>query len=252
MEILQYLDINFILIIFLIFTLAGLIKGVIGVGLPTVSLALLSFILDIKESIAIVLIPIILTNFYQMIDGKYLKDIIKDTKYFLVFSIISIAPGFLLLVYFNSKIILGILSLLLILNSIISLSKNTIKIEKPKNILNQIWIGILPGFSTGVCSIYTMPLVLMLLSLNYTKDKIIQFMGITFFLFSSIQIILFYSQAMINTKILTYSIFSIIPIFAGLVIGNLIRKRISETVFKNLFNSMLLIMGLVIFARIIT
>ena len=108
------------------------------------------------------------------------------------------------------------------------------------------------GFSTGVCSIYTMPLVLMLQSLSYTKDKIIQFMGITFFLFSSIQIILFYSQAMINTKILTYSIFSIIPIFAGLVIGNLIRKRISETVFKNLFNLMLLIMGLVIFARIIT
>ena len=90
MEILQYLDINFILIIFLIFALAGLIKGVIGVGLPTVSLALLSFILDIKESIAIVLIPIILTNFYQMIDGKYLKDIIKDTKYFLLFSIVSI------------------------------------------------------------------------------------------------------------------------------------------------------------------
>ncbi len=59
MEILQHLDINFILIIFLIFVLAGLIKGVIGVGLPTVSLALLSFILDIKESIAIVLIPII-------------------------------------------------------------------------------------------------------------------------------------------------------------------------------------------------
>ena len=238
--------------IFLIFTLAGLIKGVIGVGLPTVSLALLSFILDIKESIAIVLIPIILTNFYQMIDGKYLKDIIKDTKYFLLFSIISITPGFLLLVYFNSKIILGILSLLLILNSIISLSKNTIKIKKPKNKLNQIWIGILTGFSTGVCSIYTMPLVLMLQSLSYTKDKIIQFMGITFFLFSSIQIILFYSQAMINTKILTYSIFSIIPIFAGLVIGNLIRKRISEIVFKNLFNLMLLIMGLVIFVRIIT
>ena len=142
MEILQHLDINFILIIFLIFVLAGLIKGVIGVGLPTVSLALLSFILDIKESIAIVLIPIILTNFYQMIDGKYLKDIIKDTKYFLLFSIISIAPGFLLLIYFNSKIILGILSLLLILNSIISLSKNTIKIKKPKNILNQVWIGI--------------------------------------------------------------------------------------------------------------
>jgi hypothetical protein len=97
-----------------------------------------------------------------------------------------------------------------------------------------------------------MPLVLMLQSLSYTKDKIIQFMGITFFLFSSIQIILFYSQAMINTKILTYSIFSIIPIFVGLVIGNLIRKRISENVFKNLFNTMLLIMGLVIFVRIIT
>ena len=77
-----------------------------------------------------------------------------------------------------------------------------------------------------------MPLVLMLQSLSYTKDKIIQFMGITFFLFSSIQIILFYSQAMINTKILTYSIFSIIPIFAGLVIGNLIRKELAKLSLK--------------------
>ena len=61
-----------------------------------------------------------------------LKDIIKDTKYFLLFSIVSITPGFLLLVYFNSKIILGILSLLLILNSIISLSKKHHKNKKTK------------------------------------------------------------------------------------------------------------------------
>ena len=57
---------------------------------------------------------------------------------------------------------------------------------------------------------------------------------------------------MINTKILTYSIFSIIPIFAGLVIGNLIRKRLSETVFKKFIQFDAINYGISNFARIIT
>ena len=61
----------------LIFLAGGMVKGLIGVGLPTVTLTLLSFVFDIKDSISIILIPVILTNFYQMLDGNYLREIIS-------------------------------------------------------------------------------------------------------------------------------------------------------------------------------
>ena len=67
--------------VILIFFAGGVVKGLIGVGLPTVILTFLSFIFDIKLSISIILLPIILSNLYQMIDGKYLKQIINDTKF---------------------------------------------------------------------------------------------------------------------------------------------------------------------------
>ena len=68
----------------LIFLAGGMVKGLIGVGLPTVTLTLLSFVFDIKDSISIILIPVILTNLYQMLDGNYLREIISDVKFFLI------------------------------------------------------------------------------------------------------------------------------------------------------------------------
>ena len=67
----------------IIFFVGGLVKGTIGVGLPTVTLTLLSFFFDIKDSISFILIPVILTNLFQMLDGKNLKSIFQQTKFFL-------------------------------------------------------------------------------------------------------------------------------------------------------------------------
>ena len=81
----------------LIFLAGGIVKGLIGVGLPTVTLTLLSFVFDIKDSISIILIPVILTNFYQMLDGNYLREIISDVKFFLIGSFLFIFPILIIL-----------------------------------------------------------------------------------------------------------------------------------------------------------
>ena len=46
--------------VILIFFVGGVVKGLIGVVLPTVILTFLSFIFDIKLSISIILLPVIL------------------------------------------------------------------------------------------------------------------------------------------------------------------------------------------------
>ena len=47
------------------FVLAGFVKGVLGQGLPTVAVGLLSLIMSPGEAAALVVIPALLTNIWQ-------------------------------------------------------------------------------------------------------------------------------------------------------------------------------------------
>ncbi len=241
-----YLDNHYLIITSVIFLFGGFVKGVIGVGLPTITLALLSLFFDIKESISVILIPIILTNFYQMIDGKDLKLIYKDTRFFALSSFVFIVPGFFLLFFLKSKIILSVLAVLLILNSSLNIFKFSIKFNNYQSTSLQSLLGSLNGFISGLTGIYTMPFVFFLQSLNYTKDKAIQLMGYLFFIYSTSQFLLFLYKDMINMNKFFISLFACAPIFIGVVLGRSFRKKISENFFKLLFNYMLLLMGLLL------
>jgi uncharacterized membrane protein YfcA len=232
-----------------IFFLGGLVKGTIGVGLPTVTLTLLSFFFDIKDSISFILIPVILTNLVQMLDGKELKSIFQQTKFFLVTSVVFVIPGFLVLRAINSNTILLILASLLVLNSCLVLFNKIITIKKHTSFQTQFWIGALTGITTGVTSIYTMPFIFLIQSLKFSKEKLIQLMGLSFFLYSLTQFALFYSFSMINEKVLLFSSVACIPILIGVISGKYLRKVLSEQTFKQLFNYMLLISGIIIIIK---
>ena len=59
------------------FLLAGFVKGVIGLGLPTVSMGLLAVTMPPSRALAIVIVPAIVTNIWQTFGGPYLRDIVR-------------------------------------------------------------------------------------------------------------------------------------------------------------------------------
>ena len=56
---------------------------------------------------------------------------------------------------------------------------------------------------------------------------------------------------MINLDKLVLSSISCVPILAGVYLGGLLRKKLSEILFKKLFNYMLGLMGLILISKII-
>src|SRR6201982_2960565 len=59
------------------FLLAGFVKGVIGLGVTTVSLGLLAPAMPPSRAIVIVIVPAIITNIWQTFVGPYLRDIVR-------------------------------------------------------------------------------------------------------------------------------------------------------------------------------
>ena len=229
--------------ILLAYFIGGITQGILGVGLITVVISLLSFVVDVKETIALVIIPTIITSFFQMINGSNLKAIIKDTKYFLVFSTLIIVPGVFLLKVLESDLILIFIAILLFMNSSLSLSNRVVAIPNHQNSIIQVSAGSLNGFIIGLTSIYTMPFVFLLQSLKYNKEKTVQFMGLAFLLYSSMQFISFSYSKLISINTIVPSLIVTLPVIIGFLLGKKIRSFISEKLFKKLFYLMLLLMS---------
>ncbi len=229
--------------ILLAYFIGGITQGILGVGLITVVISLLSFVVDVKETIALVIIPTIITGFFQMINGSNLKVIIKDTKYFLVFSTLIIVPGVFLLNVLDSDLILIFIAILLFMNSSLSLSNRVVAIPNHQNSIIQLLTGSLNGFIIGLTSIYTMPFVFLLQSLKYNKEKTVQFMGLAFLLYSSMQFISFSYIKLISINTIVPSLIVTLPVITGFLLGKKIRSFISEKLFKKLFYLMLLLMS---------
>lgn len=60
-----------------IFVVAGAVKGVIGLGLPTLSIGLMGAWLPIEQAAAILILPAFLTNVWQMWNGDALTSLIR-------------------------------------------------------------------------------------------------------------------------------------------------------------------------------
>lgn len=76
------LSVELIIYIFFVYILAGFVKGMVGVGLPTISLALLAIFLGMKEAMLILLAPSLITNIVQALAGVRLYELTNVFGYF--------------------------------------------------------------------------------------------------------------------------------------------------------------------------
>src|ERR1700759_4643564 len=68
---------TFLFFIAAVFMLAGFVKGVVGLGLPTVSMGLLAVTMAPSQALALVVVPPVVTNIWQTFVGSYLRDIVR-------------------------------------------------------------------------------------------------------------------------------------------------------------------------------
>lgn len=79
----------FVIILLMTFFAAGVVKGLTGMGLPTVAIGILSLFIALPAAAAMIIIPSFATNFWQLFTGPSISRLLKKL-WPLVFCII---PG---------------------------------------------------------------------------------------------------------------------------------------------------------------
>ena len=65
------------LLVVITFLLAGTVKGVIGLGLPTIAMGLLGLSMPPAQAAALLIVPSTLTNLWQLAAGGHLLALLR-------------------------------------------------------------------------------------------------------------------------------------------------------------------------------
>ena len=76
-ELLTFSDAGVPLLITLVFVLAGVVKGVVGLGLPTIAMALLALMMAPAHAAALLIVPSLVTNIWQLSPWAGLNSLLR-------------------------------------------------------------------------------------------------------------------------------------------------------------------------------
>lgn len=233
----------------LVFLLAGTIKGIIGLGLPTVSLALLTVAIDLPSAMALLLAPSFLTNVWQAVIGGHAGSIFRRLWIFLFMATITVWIGALALTRIDLGVLSAILGFLLITYAALNLGGYQLKIE-PRQ---ERWIGPLSGavngVLTGMTGSFVVPGVMYLQALGLPRDMLIQAMGMLFTVSTIALGVALHGNQMLTADLGTLSMAAVLPAILGMWFGSSIRQRMTEQTFRFIFFSALLVLGIYIVAN---
>ena len=228
------------------FLIAGSVKGVIGLGLPTVSLALLTVALDLPTAMALLLIPSFVTNIWQSMIGGNARAILARLWPFLAMATITVWMGAAALTRVNLSLLTALLGSLLIIYAVVNLAG--IKIVVPSR--HEFWagplIGTANGVLTGMTGSFVVPGVMFLQAIGLPRNMLIQAMGMLFTV-STVALAAALQQGnFLTLESGAMSAVAVLPALAGMVLGQRVRERLSEQLFRRVFFISLLILGIYI------
>jgi len=209
------------------FCFAGFVKGMLGFGLPIITVSILSLLIPVEQALALIVFPVFVTSFSQAIQGNQIKIILS--RFWPL--ILSLSLGLII----STHIIINIedQSLYLLMGSVILflLVVDSLKghVDIPMKWERRISIPI--GFISGIFTFYGPPIVLFLTALRLPKELFISVIGTIICCASIILAITYGSVNILNTDNFFWSLLAIIPSMIGLWLGSKLRNHISKTLF---------------------
>ncbi|WP_289036068.1 sulfite exporter TauE/SafE family protein [uncultured Roseibium sp.] len=232
-----------------VFILAGLVKGVIGLGLPTVALSLMTVVTDLPTAMALMLVPTFATNVLQALTGGHALEVLRRIWLFLLLATGMVWLGGLVLEGADLTLMSAMLGVVLVAYALLGFSGYQMKTPARREQAFGIVFGAVNGVLTGMVGSYAVPGVMYLQSLGFNRNQFVQAMGMLF-LGSTIALALTLSGNNLMTSDMGLtSLWATAPAFLGFFAGQAIRKRLSESLFRKLFYAGLLILGLFIVVR---
>ncbi len=231
----QNIGLPLTLLVVFTFLLAGAVKGVIGLGLPTVAMGLLGVAMSPAQAAALLIVPSTLTNLWQLAAGGHLLTLLRRLGPMLLTIFIGTAFGSAWLGIDSGPWAAHALGAALLIYACYGLVGPTLRVAPGR----ERWLGPLCGLATGVVTaatgVFVMPAVPYLQSLGLSRDELIQALGLSFTVSTLALALGLAGQDALGGPALGASLMMVLPALLGMLVGQWLRLRISAVLFKRCF-----------------
>lgn len=226
-----------------VFLLAGIIKGIIGLGLPTVAMGLLALSMPPASAAALLLIPSLVTNLWQLLAGPAFLLLARRLGSFLVAIVVGTLWSGVPTLTQGVDWAPVVLGTLLVLYGLWGLA--ACRLPAPGR--HEAWLSPLIGYVTGTITaatgVFVLPAVPYLQCLALKKDDLVQALGLAFTV-STLGLALSLAQSSgLPALNLSLSLMALIPALLGMMLGQFLRRHIGEALFRRCFFVGLIVLG---------
>jgi uncharacterized protein len=226
-----------------IFIVAGCIKGVAGMGLPTVAIGLLGLLMPPAEAAAFLVIPSLVTNVWQFLAGTHRLVLLRRMWAMLLAIALATWACAGLIARAGTSNATAALGATLIAYAIVGLAKIRVSVTPRHEPWLSPIIGATTGIVTGATGVFVVPAVPYLQALDLDKDDLVQALGLSFTVSTVALAAGLTSAGVLYPHLAGMSVLCTVPALAGMMCGQAIRDRIDNATFRLAFFLGLLILG---------
>ena len=209
----------------LTFVLAGVVKGVTGMGLPTVAMALLGLWMPPAQAAAVLIIPSLVTNVWQFLSGPHRLALLLRIWPMLLMICLATTAGAGLLTGTESGRASSWLGAALVIYAVIGLARVRFSLPPRYEPWLSPIVGAVTGVVTGATGVFVIPAVPYLQALEFDKDDLVQVLGLSFTASTVALAAGLASRGAFHMTAMTTSTVAVAPALMGMGIGQLIRAK---------------------------
>jgi uncharacterized membrane protein YfcA len=226
------------------FVLAGIVKGVTGMGLPTVAMGVLGTLMLPAEAASLLILPSLVTNVWQLFAGPNVVALMKRFWPMMAGIVIgTVAAASFIAGKGGSWAVTG-LGAALTLYAVSGLLAWRFSVAPRLERTLSPFIGIVTGLVTGGTGVFVVPAVPYLQALDLKKEDLVQALGLSFTVSTLALALGLAREHAFVTGDIRNSLLAVVPALAGMWIGQHVRGRISPASFRRWFFICLLALGL--------
>ena len=228
----------------------GVVKGVVGLGLPIVTLAILLNFMPPLTVLGLLVAPILVTNLWQSLRAGNLLQPLGRFWPMIVMAVIFLFIGAELIVGMDTAVLFAVLGCFVVVFSATNLMKPRVHPLKPET---EKWAGplagALGGLLGGISTIWGPPMMMYFVMLKLDKDTFVRTVGLAWFSMAVPLTFAYWRNGIFTGDVIPLSLAACVPGMIGIRIGEKIRGRIDQETFRKAMLVILLIIGLNLIRR---
>lgn len=241
-------SIELLMFLFATFLAAGVVKGVTGMGLPTVAMGVLGTSMPPLTAAALLVVPSFVTNAWQS-SGPHTTALLRRLWPMMLCIFIGTLLGAALLTRADPRGSALGLGAALIAYSTYSLASPSLSVPARLEPWLSPLAGALTGVITGITGVFVIPAVPYLQSLHLEKDELVQALGLSFTVSTLALVAGLLLHGAFRVDQFGLSALAVVPALAGMHLGQRVRSRLSPRTFRLCFLGFLLLLGLELASR---